>query len=61
LEVIREVGLDRLVLETDHEDAGLVASSMKHGVRVIPSAFEISEQELIEKTNQNAFDLYELY
>ena len=60
LQVIREVGLDRLVLETDHEDAGLVASDMKLGVKVISKAFEISEHELIQITNQNACDLYGL-
>ncbi len=58
LEVIREVGLDRLVLETDHEDAGLVASDMQLGVKVISKAFEISEDELIQITNENACDLY---
>jgi TatD DNase family protein len=58
LQIIREVGLDRLVLETDHEDAGLVASSMKLGLHVISNAFAISENELIEKTNQNVADLY---
>ena len=61
LEVIREVGLDRLVLETDHEDAGLVASDMKLGVKVISKAFEISELELIQITNRNACALYGLH
>jgi TatD DNase family protein len=61
LQVIREVGLDRLVLETDHEDAGLVASDMKLGVKVISKVFEISEHELIQITNQNACDLYSLH
>lgn len=58
LQVIREVGLDRLVLETDHEDAGLVASSMELGVQIIAKVFEITEQELIQKTNENVIDLY---
>lgn len=61
LEVIREVGLDRLVLETDHEDAGLVASDMKLGVKVISKVFEISELELIQITNRNACTLYGLH
>lgn len=58
LEVIREVGLQRLVLETDHEEAYLVPSAMKEGVRVISEAFRITEDELIEITNKNAQDLY---
>lgn len=60
LQVIQEVGIDRLVLETDHEDAALVLSSMEHGVRVISQALDMSEDELIERTNRNAADLYSL-
>jgi len=58
IQVIEEVGLDRLVLETDHEDASLVASSMKLGVQVISKIFGISPDKLIGQTNQNARKLY---
>ena len=59
-DVIKTVGLDRLVLETDHEDAARVESSMKMGVRVIAEALSISEEELIRVTNSNARELYQI-
>mmetsp|Transcript_39295 Transcript_39295/g.95032 ORF Transcript_39295/g.95032 Transcript_39295/m.95032 type:complete len:447 (-) Transcript_39295:367-1707(-) len=59
-DVIKAVGLDRLVLETDHEDAARVESSMKMGVRVIADALSVSEEELIRVTNANARELYQL-
>mmetsp|Transcript_39294 Transcript_39294/g.95030 ORF Transcript_39294/g.95030 Transcript_39294/m.95030 type:complete len:454 (-) Transcript_39294:373-1734(-) len=59
-DVIKAVGLDRLVLETDHEDAARVESSMKMGVRVISDALSVSKEELIRVTNANARELYQL-
>ncbi len=58
VQVIQEVGLDRLVLETDHEDAALVASSMELGLQVISKALEVSEDFLIQQTNHNVCRLY---
>ena len=60
LEVIKTVGLDRLVLETDHEDAAKVPPSMDMGVQVLSEIFGIEPSELISRTNQNARDLYRL-
>jgi TatD DNase family protein len=60
LEVIRTVGLERLVLETDHEDAARVPSSMEQGLHVISEALGVTQEELIARTNQNVQDLYGL-
>lgn len=57
-EVVRKVGLERLVLETDHEDAGMVLSSMNKGIALIAEALNESHEIVIEKTTQNALDLY---
>jgi Tat protein secretion system quality control protein TatD with DNase activity len=58
--VVRKVGLDRLVLETDHEDAALVADSMAEGIRFLAEALGESETVIVERTTRNAFDLYNL-
>lgn len=58
--VIQKVGLDRLVLETDHEDAGRVADSMQAGIQLLAEALETSEDEIVQRTTKNAFDLYRL-
>jgi TatD DNase family protein len=60
IEVLRTVGLERLVLETDHEDAASVPASMELGLQVISEALEITREELIIETNRNAQDLYGL-
>jgi TatD DNase family protein len=60
IQVLQEVGLERIVLETDHEDAAKVASSMKLGLQIISKAFGITEEELIAVTNQNVRDLYSI-
>jgi TatD DNase family protein len=60
IEVVRTVGLERLVLETDHEDAARVPASMELGLQVISEALEITLEELIIQTNRNAQDLYGL-
>lgn len=58
IQVIQTVGLDRLVLETDHEDAARVPSSMASGLQVVSEALDVSPQELITRTNQNVQELY---
>ena len=56
--MIQKVGIERLVLETDHEDAARVMGSMKQGIEYIASALSISEEELVEQTTLNAQRLY---
>jgi len=58
LEVIQTIGIDRLVLETDHEDIQKVGPSMKLAIAVISKALEVSPEELIRVTNDNVKDLY---
>ncbi|KAL3938642.1 MAG: hypothetical protein SGARI_001662 [Bacillariaceae sp.] len=60
-DVIREIGLDRLVLETDHEDVRKVSQSMKMGIAEIAKALDVTEAELIRATNENVRDLYGLH
>ncbi|KAG7357843.1 TatD family hydrolase [Nitzschia inconspicua] len=57
-EVIRAVGLDRLVLETDHEDVQYVPSSLAIGVSNIADTLGVIPQQLICTTNANVRDLY---
>jgi TatD DNase family protein len=57
-DVIRKVGLERLVLETDHEDAALVHDSMAESIRFIAQALAVDEQQVIVQTTRNAEDLY---
>lgn len=59
--VIRKVGLNRLVLETDHEDASLVPQSIEEGISLIAHALNVSRDEVVEQTTRNAFDLYGLH
>jgi len=59
-DVIRHIGLDRLVLETDHEDASLVPESIESGIRLLAEALEESEETIVERTTANAFALYNL-
>jgi Tat protein secretion system quality control protein TatD with DNase activity len=54
------VGIERLVLETDHEDAALVQESLMEGIRLISSALDVEPHEVVERTTSNAFDLYRL-
>eukprot|EP00980_Cylindrotheca_fusiformis_P024678 scaffold12200_cov122-Cylindrotheca_fusiformis.AAC.10 len=58
MEVIRAVGLERLVLETDHEEADRVPPSIKAGVELISKALGVSKEELVSITNRNVQDLY---
>jgi Tat protein secretion system quality control protein TatD with DNase activity len=59
-EIVRKVGIDRLVLETDHEDAACVPESIQACVRFLSETLEMDEQEVIDRTTANAFDLYGL-
>lgn len=57
-DVIRKVGIERLVLETDHEDAALVHDSMALSISFIAQALNLDEQEVIAQTTRNAQELY---
>jgi Tat protein secretion system quality control protein TatD with DNase activity len=59
-DVIRHIGLDRLVLETDHEDASRVPESIENGIRLLAEALDESEETIVERTTANAFELYSL-
>ena len=58
--VVRHVGLDRLVLETDHEDSALVAESIQQGIQFYAEALGVDPMTVVERTTRNAFDLYRL-
>jgi TatD DNase family protein len=60
IEIVRKIGLDRLLLESDHEDASLVPDSIDECVRFYAEAFETDEKVVIEKTLRNAAELYGL-
>jgi len=59
-DVIRRVGIERLVLESDHEDAALVPTALQDCIRYVAEALELDEQTVIEATTANAYDLYGL-
>lgn len=59
-QVMKKVGLERLVLESDHEDAALVQESMRQGIAYIADTFAVDERTVIEKTTENARVLYGL-
>jgi TatD DNase family protein len=58
--VVEKVGLARLVLESDHEDAALVPDSIAECVRFLADVLNEDEGVIIEQTTRNAFDLYNL-
>ncbi|CAB9504654.1 TatD DNase domain containing [Seminavis robusta] len=60
LNVIQKVGIERLVLETDHEDAARVPTSMEQGIEIIAAALEMGTQQVVDQTTANAMDLYNL-
>lgn len=59
-DVIRKIGIERLVLETDHEDAAYVPESVVQCINYLASTLEIDEEEVVERTTANAFALYGL-
>lgn len=59
-DVIRKVGIERLVLETDHEDAARVPSSMQQCIEFLASTLDMEKEDVIEQTTKNAFELYNL-
>jgi len=59
-EVMLKVGLERLVLETDHEDSALVQESIQQCISYIAETFGVDERAVIETTTGNAKILYGL-
>ena len=59
-DVIRKVGIERLVLESDHEDAARVPDSIEKCIEFLATTLEMEKQEVVERTTANAFDLYGL-
>lgn len=57
-DVIRRVGVDRIVLETDHEDAAHVPAAMQQGVAFLAETLDVSCSELVARANANAMALY---
>ena len=57
-EVIRKVGLERLVLETDHEDSRLVPRDMHDAIQFIAETLQVDPDTLIQQTTNNVMDLY---
>ena len=60
IEVIQEVGITRLVLETDHEDGNQIESSMALSIVHISKALNVTPEELIRITNENVCHLYNI-
>ena len=56
--VIKAVGLERLVLETDREDVRDIGPDLEAGIVWISEVLGITEKELVLVTNENARDLY---
>jgi TatD DNase family protein len=59
-EVVKFVGLDRLLLESDHEDAALVGESLREAVSYYARALDVSEEQVVEATTRNAARFYGL-
>jgi Tat protein secretion system quality control protein TatD with DNase activity len=59
-DIIRAIGLSRLLLETDLEDVTLVSQSLKDGIQYIAEALGIDETTVIEQTTKNAIEFYHL-
>jgi len=59
-EIVRKVGIDRLLLETDHEDAAYVLDSIREGIRFLSMALQLEEDVVIEKTTRHAPTFYGL-
>jgi TatD DNase family protein len=57
-DVIRRIGIDRLLLESDHEDAFLVGESLREAVRYYASALNLEEQDVVHATTRNAARFY---
>jgi len=59
-DVVRRCGIERLVLETDHEDAACVPDSIEQCIQFLATTLDLNEREVIERTTANSYDLYGL-
>lgn len=57
-EVMRKVGVDRLVLETDLEDYTQVLSDLQENAEFVSDVFGLSVEKVLEKTWSNTLELY---
>lgn len=56
--VVQHIGIDRIVLETDHEDSICVQPSIREGIEFLSTIFNMKEQDIIDITTKNAYELY---
>lgn len=59
-DVVRQVGLARLVLETDHEDAALVQDSLEAGIHFLAKALDVDCETVVDWTTANAYAMYNI-
>ena len=59
-EIIKKVGIDRLVLETDLEDYSGVIDDLHRNVEFVAEALGIEAQTVVEKTLENSRRLYNI-
>jgi Tat protein secretion system quality control protein TatD with DNase activity len=59
-DIIRSIGLSRLLLETDLEDLSLVSSSLQDVIQFIATVLNIDTTTVIEQTTKNAIEFYNL-
>lgn len=57
-EVIKAVGIDRILLETDLEDGTRVYDDLCSGAKLIADALDLSIDEVLEKSYKNAQEFY---
>lgn len=57
-EVIKAVGMDRILLETDLEDGTRVYDDLCSGAKLIADALNISIDEVLERSYKNAQEFY---
>lgn len=59
-EVIRKIGIDRLVLESDREDYRPVPDDLAANAKYIAEALGMDQSEVINRTSENAMRFYGL-
>jgi len=58
--VAQKVGLERILLETDHEDASRVPDSVQQCIDFLADCFQATPETVVERTTKNAMDFYGL-
>lgn len=59
-DLVRHIGLNRLLLETDHEDSALVPENIVGCVAFLADTLGVDKEVVIQVTTKNAFDFYNL-